>query len=85
MDHTRARQVGDRGITKQQSVEQGATPITCARMHHQSSGFIDNDDGVVLMQHVKRNLFRQKCELIFARNQGSDDFLTTEQLGFWLS
>ena len=42
-------------MVRQKSIEQGATPVACRRMHHQSGRLSDDQQVFVLIGHVQRD------------------------------
>ena len=50
--------LGQLGRVMQQRVEQGATPVATARMHHQTGRLVDDEDGLILVHHREGDVFR---------------------------
>ena len=50
------------GRVPQQRIEQRSFPVAAARMHHEAGRFVDDEEGVVLVDDIERNILRQVCE-----------------------
>ena len=53
MDDARTGHLAELGIAPQQAVEQRAAGVARARMHDETGGLVDDDDRIVLVDHVE--------------------------------
>ncbi len=75
MDEACARQLDQLRKAVQQCVHQRTAAIPGAGVHHQSSGLVNDDDGVILKYHGQWNIFR--FVVTDSANRGvQDDFRT---------
>ena len=84
MDNAGTRHVDDVRHVVQQSVEQGAIGVPGSRVHHQSSRFVDDQDLLVFVDDIQRDILSNPLTLGFLlgleRQQGTtmDDVARTQ-------
>ena len=84
VDDARARNLGQLGAMRQQTVEQRPRPVARRRMHHQSGRFVDDDDGIVFVNDVQIHRLRHECQILLTRADGYTDLLTAYHFVFGL-
>ena len=82
MHDTGARHIGQCAIMKQQCILQGTLTMAGGRVHHEISRLVDDDNSLVLVNNIERNIFGHTAVILFDRLYSQLQLLITVYFDF---